>query len=439
MYRKQLHIVSAFLLAGVSIGTSCVWALNFEPGVGAGLQFTDNAALTADAEDSDWIAIGYVGARIEQNSGPLRANATTSINHQHYTQNTFSDKTYFNLGATADWAMVKNRLNWQLQNFFTQRPVDSTDPDTPDNTQNTNVFTFGPTLRFPLSGRQQLTLSPTYRNFYYETEDTDNQQYSLTASWLYQMYRLTAIGLDGAVNLVEYDDEQRNPNHTISDIHLVVSGQRARSEFALSLGATHISRDRFESQNGFTGNLSWLVTLTGHSRVRTYIASELTDANNGLLNASVNPDDGDFSNEQVSGDVLRNNIIRFEYLRQDTTLNSRFWGELRDLDYKETPDDREVQAFGVTFSYPLTALLTSGLYGRYNRTKLTDENRTDKRYEIGADVSYQLTPKLSGVLDVQYRNKDSTGDINEYTEMSAFVSLVYGFGQVSRANQGGGG
>ena len=115
-----------------------------------------------------------------------------------------------------------------------------------------------------------------------------------------------------------------------------IPARRARSDFDINLGATNINRDRFENQSGFTGNLSWLVRLTRHLQFRTYSASELTDSNNGLLNASVNPDDGDFSNEQISGDVLRNNIIRLEYLRQDTTLNSRLWGALRDDDYNVT-------------------------------------------------------------------------------------------------------
>ena len=153
----------------------------------------------------------------------------------------------------------------------------------------------------------------------------------------------------------------------------------------------------------------------------------------------MNPDDGDFSNEQISGDVLRNSIIRLEYLRQDTTLNSRLWGDLRDLDYKESPDDREVQAAGAELNYSVTALLSSGLTLRYNRTKESDEDRTDHRYEVGGNLAYRLSPKLTSRLEHRYRLRDSTDDIDEYSEMSAFVSLVYGFGQVSRPGRRGGG
>ncbi len=430
---------SGALLTGVIFCSFTAFALDLEPGVGAGLEYSDNAALSSDDEQSDWIAVGYVGASIEADSGPLQVRATTALNYQNYTGNTFSDKYYFNLGATAGWDMIKDRVDWQLQNYFTQRLVNSVDPDTPDNIRDTNVFTFGPTILFSPSGSQTLTLRPIYRNYYYEDLVFDNQQYALLANWFYQTHRLTNVGLDGGVTRAEYDDQRRVPNYTISQLHFVVSGKRARSEYSIQLGATNTNRDRVDDQTGVTGNLTWLVRLAGHSEARTYIASELRDSNSGLLNASVNPDNGDFSNEQISGDVLRNSIIRFEYNWRDATLNSRFWGELRDLDYQESPNDREVQAVGAELNYPVTALLSGGVYGRYNRTELTDISRTDKRYVVGGNISYQLSRKLHSVLDFRYRNRDSTQSDLEYSEMSVFASLVYGYGQVTRPSRTGGG
>lgn len=58
MYRIRWTAGSAALLTGMIFCCSSVLALDIEPGVGVGLQYTDNAALTADDEDSDWIATG---------------------------------------------------------------------------------------------------------------------------------------------------------------------------------------------------------------------------------------------------------------------------------------------------------------------------------------------------------------------------------------------
>ena len=437
MYLIRWNACSALLLAGTIICSSAVFALDIEPGVGVGMEYTDNAALTPANEQSDLIAIGYVGARIEESSGPLQADVTTSLNHHHYTQNTFSNQNYFNLGATAGWEMVRDRLDWQLQNFFTQRSVNSVGSDTPDNTQNTNVFTFGLNTVFPLSDRQTFTLLPLYKNFYYEVQDTDNQRYELQANWFYQMYRLTSVGLDGGVSKIEYDSA-RIPDYTFTRIHGVVSGKRSHSEFDINFGYTYVDREQFDSGGGFTGDLTWLVNLTGHSQLRTFIASELTDSSQGSLNSSVNPENGDPSDQQISGDVLRNSIIALRYLRGDATLNLSLWGELRYQKYAEAPLDRETQTVGAEVNYPVTALLSSGIYGRYIRTKLTDVSRLDKEYAVGGNLSYQLSRKLRSVLDLRYRKKDSTQSGAEYNEMSAFLSLTYGFGQVSRSGGGGG-
>ena len=181
------------VLAGLLLGSSQLSALEIEPGVGAGLLYTDNAKLTADNEDDDLVVVGYAGVRIDKNNGPFRLNAEAELIHLNYTSGSFGNQTYPGLRTTAGWEQIQGRLDWRASNFFTQREADSLEGRTPDNIQNTNVFTFGPDIRFPISGRQMLTVSPQYRNFYYEDEGTDNQQYELPASWFYQMLSLIHI------------------------------------------------------------------------------------------------------------------------------------------------------------------------------------------------------------------------------------------------------
>jgi hypothetical protein len=328
--------------------------------------------------------------------------------------------------------MIRHRLDWGVQNYFTQQKENALDADTPRNNQNTNAFTFGPNVYFPISKRQKITVSPLFQDFYYEDSDADNRQYGIGASWLYQMYRTMKVGLAGRINKVDYDNDDQNPDFTSNNAHVVVSGTTARSDYELYAGGTHINRDRFENQEGFSGNLTWLYRLTGRSRIRTHVASELTDTSEELLGSELTPDNGDFSNVQISGDVIRNNIVRLTYRREGSTLNSEAWGEYRDQDYKETPDDRDVKEIGVRLDYRVTALFTTGIYGDYNRTEEDDTDRRDKRYRIGGNLGYNLSRKLRTNFDLRYQNKDSTQANREYSEFGAFVSLIYGFDDLSR-------
>jgi len=438
MFHTKNGATKLTVLTGLLFSAFGVHALEFKPGAGVGLEYSDNASLRPDNEEDDWIAIGYVGASIAESTGPVRANATTSLTYQNYQDSTFGDKYYFDLGADARWDAIRDRLQVELRDYYTQRYVDSLNADTPSNVQDTNVFTFRPNATFPISARNSLLISPSYSNYYYEESDADNQQYGLNASWLYSMYSNLNVSLNGGVRQIKYDDEDSNPDYIIRDIHLGLAGQRARSTYSVNVGATHIDRDRFENQNGFTGNINWLLELTGRSSIRAYVATELRDAGSGLLNSEIDPGTGDFSNEQISSDVVQNDIIRVGYNRKGSTLDARLWGELRDADYKETPDDREVKEVGADLTYHLSALTTAGAYGSYNNSKETDAGRRDKTYDIGADIGYRLSRNLRTVFDLRYRDRSSNLDSQEYSELSAFASLVYGYGDVSRASGGGG-
>lgn len=421
----------------VMICANSASALEIEPGIGGGVEYTDNALLTTADEKHDLIAISYVGAKISEDKGAIGADATASFSQQHYTKDSYTDRHYFNLGASIDWEMVKNRFKWLMQDYYTQRPVNAINAITPDNLQNTNIFTFGADIDVVVTGLQTLTLRPEYRSFYYEGQSTDNQQYSLSANWNYQIFRLTSIGLNASSRSVNYD-EPGIAKVTFNSIYFVVSTRRVRSDLSVNLGITRVEKESSQNTDALAGNLDWLVKLTRHSNVRTYLSSDLTDSSDSALSAAVDPGTGDPNNLQVTGDTIRNKVMTVGYHRQDGALYSDLTAELRELDYSESPNDRRVRSVYAAFNYPLTALLSGGLYTRYNKTEELETGRTDNAYTIGANLGYSLSRKLRAKFDIRFNNSASTQDTQNYNEFSAFVSLVYGYGDISQSGRAGG-
>jgi hypothetical protein len=292
-------------------------------------------------------------------------------------------------------------------------------------------------MNLPISGRQTFTLRPEYRNFYYEVQRTNNQQYSLVASWNYLLNPITTIGVYGSVRGVDYT-EPAIDDVLFSSVFFAVSSQRARSNFSTNLGATGVERDNGQSTEEFAGDLNWVLNLTDRSRFRTFMSSDLTDSSRGALTATVDPGTGDPNDIQITTDVIRIQVLSLGYSREDGTLRSNLTGMLRQLNYSESPNDRRIRSLNAAFNYPVTALLSSGFYARYSHTEYIDTLRTDNNYTIGGNVRYQLSRNLNTTFDLKYRNRDSTLETRSYDEWSAYVSLVYGFGQPLRPTRSGG-
>ncbi|HUT40286.1 MAG TPA: outer membrane beta-barrel protein, partial [Gammaproteobacteria bacterium] len=165
--------------------------------------------------------------------------------------------------------------------------------------------------------------------------------------------------------------------------------------------------------------------LTGRSSVQAYLASNLTDASSDFLGAAINPEHGDYMNVQSSSDIFRDNVMRLEYNRRDSTFNTRAWSEFRDLDYKEELDDRKVQDYGAEISYNVSPLITTGLIGQYVQTKQTDIGQTNKDYLIGGNLRYNLSRKLSCRFNLAYEERDSTQPTAEYDEFRVYAGIGY--------------
>jgi hypothetical protein len=421
-----------------------ICAGEFQPGIGVGLEYTDNAKLTADNKVNDLITIGYVGARFSEDEGPLTYNATTSFNNQSYTQDTYPDQHYFNLAGSADWEMIKDRFDWTLSDYYSQRPVNTLDSNTPDNLQDENAFNFGANIRFPISPRQSFSLIPSFSQYYYEVQATDNKQYALAVNWNYLMSQLSTVGLTFSTRKIDYTETDILGNSiadtTFTNAAFIINGKRLRSDYSINLGATNVQRDSNggEEATGFSGYINWLANVSSRSTFNTLVSTDLTDTSTVSQNLTENPANGNPADVQITTDVVRNSILNLAYLREDGSLRSRIWGEYRELNYSDSPLDSIIRTYGIEFNYPVTQLLSSGAYINYNRTKRVQIDRLDQYYIVGGNLKYNFSRKLYGLFDIKYRTKESTLPSENYDESSVFASLVYGFGDVLRPSRAGG-
>ena len=437
MSRRRVRLLYSllWLVACLAWPFDAVLALRVEPGVGAGVEYTDNVFLRNNAHE-DTILAAYAGLDAKQDDGPFLADVSGGYNRYHYTQGRVDDVGYLQLNANVRWAMVKDRFTWRLTDFFNQTPIVANNANRSTNIQDANIFTLGADWVMPLSARNTLTFSPEIRRFYYEVLNTDNRQYGIAADWSYKMYHLTRVGLHASARKVAYEIA------AISDpafftLQFNVAGQRPASNFTLHAGATEVHRDG-KSFRGFSGDMSLQHELGAHGNLSLKLFSDLTESSDGRLNVIAGEVGGDFNSVQITTDVIRNRYARLGFDYRAQTLGVRLATEYREVIYSDSPLDRRIGLVDMGVDYAANARLKLGGYARYNKTRQTESLRTDIITEAGFSLVYRHSRKLRSLLDFKHREQDSTNASQSFVENAVFYSLSYGFGQVSRPSRIGG-
>ena len=176
----QIRIKQWALLGALLLIAPMSAALDVGANIELGVEYTDNADLAPSDEEDDWIVDSSLGLSVTGESGAWTTDISASYSHQEYLNDTFSSQDYLNISGQVQWEPIQNRLIFNVANFYTQVPIDSLDSDTPDNRQDINVFSFSPEIRTQVSARNTLVLSPQFQDYYYEEDDTDNQQFGLS-------------------------------------------------------------------------------------------------------------------------------------------------------------------------------------------------------------------------------------------------------------------
>ena len=416
------------LLFGFGL-TSPASALQLSAGIGDELRYTDNAALSEVNEQNDLINTVTLNAGIAEQSGSTQLSMDSTLRAIDYTRDTFDSVNYLTANANASWQMVKGRLSWNLVDTFRQQRISSLDPDTPTNTQDINVFSFGPDITIPLTTAQQLTIQPQYRRTYYEVSAADNQQYVLGANWQYRLRKAMSLVVDGSASKVTYDVSSFD--FESRSINAGIAGSVSRSDYTLSAGVTNIKRNSGASQRGNNLNASWQFSASQTFTFGVTASSRFTEAGNVLLNAAllsadaatIQQDESD--NLQIATGVLRTKSVGMNLNKTFRRLVAAFSAGVSRSDYDGATADRDIRNVVLGLSYNHTARLFSKLDIRYNNTRLADGSREDTTRSTTLNLNYNLSRRITATASLRANRRDSTIATNAYDENSLTLGLSY--------------
>lgn len=187
--------------------------------VGMRLEPTDNVRQSANNPESDVIQRVYGELGIEEVRKRFRADASLSVENEHYYEGTYEDETSLTTGFglfTID--LIEEFLEWRATFSRTDVVEDSADDENPDTREFRNIFRTGPTINYAISRTMRFNLNGSYVKVDNSDETaTSNERAEGSTRLTHQFNRLTSFNIGGNYSeIIESDDEEEIQNSRVT-------------------------------------------------------------------------------------------------------------------------------------------------------------------------------------------------------------------------------
>lgn len=436
--KRSVHSWIVFVLFTLAIGLEA-HAASVAPIAGYIGTYSSNILRTSEDEQWEYINRPMVGMDIDHRGRSFNAFGHIVAEYFDFTQETAENETYFDISAVAEWNIVEDRFTWALEDYASVTPVVISDPVTPLNVEQRNIFVTGPSFRTRLGSRNQFDWNLRYGRFYYQRSNIDNQRYYSDLGISRQINPTNSLRLGYEITRTIFEEEFYQ-DYFRQDVVLTFDHVARGATLTTSAGYTYLSEE--ETNESIDG---WLLRIVGAKSVgqRTTLniiaSSALSDT--GLSNLSVGvgeviPDvpvspGQAFSTPPQSAtiDIFRESILRFGIINTNPRLTTGFSIGYVQADYvNDNARDNKRLGADVTFDHPVRVDTILGVdlgVGRQEFPSLDVEGFVDDDARAAANITWRVIRRVDLVFDLSRYVRRSSGVGRDYTETVAEVQLVY--------------
>lgn len=438
MYRRTarprdglLRGILAVVVLG-SVSTVRAQELDTAYGVRVGVGSSDNIRRTDTAKVDETIAIAGVNFSLAQKSRRLTADANGDFSYMDYLDDVYDDEVVGSFAGQARLGIVPERFEWRLSDNFGQTTQQAFRPATPENRENINYFTTGPSLVLGAGSTTRLTLDGHYSNVGYETSPLDSDRLGGSVGVVRQLSASTAASLNVNYQDVNFKDDALNTDFDTREAFVRYDVKGSRTSLGFDLGYTEIAQ-LDQNESGMLARLQASRRLTPAATLSLSAGREFSDAGNlfrqlsSLQSTQSGP--GGIQPVQSNNDPFTNTYgtLGWYFSRNRTEFGlsaARF-----DEDYEQDElRDRTRTTFSASFRRQMTPALD--LFVSLDRTEEEYGDSAQDFSELYGTMllSWQLGRHVS--MEFQYERVDrgSDGPVDEYVDNVGWIRIGYGRG-----------
>lgn len=410
-----------------------VLAARLDYSVEVGYLHSDNINLSSLDPVDENLLIPQLGFRFTEDGSKVKAEVSGLIEYRDYLGGTFSNEVRGSLDGAVDWTLVPNRLKWGFSDNLGLNPVNLRLPDTPDNLQQTNVFSTGPTMQFRFGptviGLAELRYTDSYAE---DTDEFNSGRSSAAFRVLKDIDSTRRLSGNLEASAINYDNNSLQSDYSRYAAYTGYTQKLSQLDLNVALGYSYLDFDRGEHVGGalLRSNLDWRASAQSTfglgvnwdlSDAATSLATDNTTIENAFGGIGVGA-------ATISPDVYRNRRVEGRYALDTARISLTSAVSLGRIRYvRDTAFDSDRDEFQgqLDLGYKLRPNLTLGVLAGFARRdyQIGDVDTRDTLF--GAYLRHQMSRHWGWRADLNRNKRDGQEDSFSYTETTAYVRLTY--------------
>jgi uncharacterized protein (PEP-CTERM system associated) len=449
--RKRL---ARAIVLGLAAAPCVAWAGTFDYTVYAGLEHSNNIALSSDRPLSENVLTPGGTFQFTQVGSTFQANVGGALEYRKYLGNNFDSQLQTQLAGRANWTIAPDRLDFSVEDYAGVQPVDQLAADSPDNQQQTNVIVLGPTLRmrFGDSARGQFELR--YINSYASKVDEFDSSRGPAAFRVFRDLNPTdQISGNLEFQRVNFDKQPSTANYDRKEAFVRYTSNLAHFDADVLVGGTRLDFDEGKQATSplVRASLGWQPTLRNSLTIagtyqyadaaqdiittpgvyQTIGAAERVEALDPFANTGGIGRGNASSGIGVGSAVIGSQVYKEK--RAEAVWNWRSerltitvapaFNKLRYID--DPTFDQTSRGVSAGLGYRLRPTLTLTGFATGERTTYDVGDRKDTTVRLGLDLGQQVNRHWTWHASVGRERRSSNAVDQSYRATEFFVGVVY--------------
>ena len=421
--KKCLLIVSAALALG---GFASSIAAEYDAEFRAGIGVSDNVTRVAQGEVDETIATAGLSLSATEQTRKLDLALSLDIDYLDYLDDTYDSEYVGGLNGIATFNIVDERLQWVIQDTYGQQLLDPLAPARPDNREDVNYFTTGPTFSFLPGSRSPVQIEARYSRVNFEERPSDNDRLSGALSVGRDTGRDTTISLNLTAERVEFDDGAAADRLDSASAYIRYEKAGNRTTVSADLGYNEVESGGFEG-DGLLLNVDVSRQTSANGTLALTASSSYSDQ--GDIFRLLQDTTGDLREtaDGVSTEApFQHNFLALSYViaqeRYGIDLSTSFSEE----DFEGGVGlDRDVFRSDARFTREISRRVFVRADIRFARREFKYLDRRDDDLVLGVTGGYRFMDGVAVSLEYQHFQRNSITVGADFTENRAFLRLEY--------------